>query len=187
MSKSAPLTPLGVAALGLLLERSMHPYEMYLLLMQRSEDRLLKVRPGTLYHAVARLADASLVAAGGTDRDGNRPERTYYEITPAGRAALTSTLEKMLSVPVNEYPTFPLAVAESHNLPKESVISLLGARLELLAASAAELEAGAQHASGHAPAQKYWIDVRFQQAMLAAEVDWITHFIHDLETGALPW
>ncbi|BAS16724.1 transcriptional regulator protein [Arthrobacter sp. Hiyo8] len=49
----AALTPLGVAALALLVEAPMHPYEMYQLLMARHEDRLVKVRPGTLYHASA--------------------------------------------------------------------------------------------------------------------------------------
>lgn len=52
VAKVAELTPLGVASLALLAEEPRHPYEMYQVLMARHEDRLVKVRPGTLYHAV---------------------------------------------------------------------------------------------------------------------------------------
>ena len=41
-----------------------------------------------MYHTVARLLRAGLIAEVGTDRDGNRPERTTYTLTPAGREAL---------------------------------------------------------------------------------------------------
>ena len=89
MARATALTPLGVAALSLLVEEPMHPYEMYQLLIARHEDRLVKVRPGTLYHAVGRLEEQGLVTATGTDREGNRPERTTYTISAAGREALT--------------------------------------------------------------------------------------------------
>ena len=130
MARATPLTPLGVAALSLLVEEPMHPYEMYQLLMARHEDRLVKVRPGTLYHAVGRLEEHGLVDATGTDREGNRPERTTYTISAAGREALTQRLQDMLANPVNEYPSFPLAVAEAYNLPADVVVELLDRRLE---------------------------------------------------------
>ena len=78
----AVLSPMAIAALGLLAERPMHPYEMYQLLLEREEDRVLKVRPGTLYHAVDRLARDGLVRPLHTEREGNRPERTTYAVTP---------------------------------------------------------------------------------------------------------
>src|SRR6478752_4124160 len=93
MARGTALTPLGLAALSLLVEEPMHPYEMFQLLIARHEDRLVKVRPGTLYHAVGRLEEQGLVAATGTDREGNRPERTTYKISAAGREALTARLQ----------------------------------------------------------------------------------------------
>ncbi|WP_449373878.1 hypothetical protein [Arthrobacter psychrolactophilus] len=56
MALTKPLTPLGISALGLLVERPMHPYEMYQVLMQRHEDRIVKAQPG---HAVSRSGPAS--------------------------------------------------------------------------------------------------------------------------------
>ena len=58
---SYELMPLGIAALALLTERPMHPYEMYQILLLRKEDRIVKVRPGSLYHAVNKLEEGGLV------------------------------------------------------------------------------------------------------------------------------
>src|SRR5690242_7590171 len=83
------LTPLGLMLLGLLGEGDMHPYEMIRLLRIRRDDRLVTITNGTVYHTVARLERAGLVAEVGVDREGNRPERTTYTVTDAGaRAAI---------------------------------------------------------------------------------------------------
>ncbi|HEV7166912.1 MAG TPA: helix-turn-helix transcriptional regulator [Micrococcaceae bacterium] len=187
MLRSAPLTALGVASLALLAERPMHPYEMYQLLMARSEDRLLKVRPGTLYHAVGRLEGQGLVTAAGTDREGNRPERTTYEISAAGRQALAGRLQELLATPVHEYPSFPLAIAEAHNLPGDVVVGLLDRRLAVLDDQLEGLERAAAAVTGKGVERKYWIDVEYQQSMLRAEIGWIRSFQEDIRTGHLGW
>ena len=81
MTPSPSLTPLAVAALALLAEGPTHPYEMYQLASVRRGDQLVKIKPGSLYHTVSRLEKQELLASIGTDREGNRPERTTYEIT----------------------------------------------------------------------------------------------------------
>ena len=78
------LTPLALAILRLLHERPMHPYEMHQLVRDRGTDFVIKVRAGSLYHAVERLAMLGLIAPVETGRDGRRPERTVYAITDAG-------------------------------------------------------------------------------------------------------
>ncbi|MBN9189981.1 MAG: PadR family transcriptional regulator, partial [Microbacterium sp.] len=64
--------------LALLREGDMHPYEMIRLMRQRSDDRMLTITNGTLYHTVGRLERAGLLDEVRIDRDGNRPERTTY-------------------------------------------------------------------------------------------------------------
>jgi DNA-binding PadR family transcriptional regulator len=187
MAATRQLTPLGVAALGLLAERAMHPYEMYQLLIHRREDRLVKVRPGTLYHTVGRLAEADLVKAVGTEREGNRPERTTYAILPAGREALELRLKELLARPAAEYPSFPQAVAEAHNLPAGVVLELLAERLAALETSLAELETDARLARSRGVEQRFWMDVLYQRAMTGAELDWIRQLHSDITTGAMPW
>ncbi|RAN77593.1 transcriptional regulator [Bacillus sp. SRB_336] len=187
MATEKQLTPLGVAALGLLAERAMHPYEMYQLLIHRREDRLVKVRPGTLYHTVGRLAEAGLVKAVGTEREGNRPERTTYSILPVGREMLESRLKELLARPATEYPSFPQAVAEAHNLPAGVVLGLLEQRMNALAASMAELEADACTADSKGVEPRFWMEIRYQQAMTGAELAWIRQLHTDITSGAMPW
>ncbi|UKA61944.1 PadR family transcriptional regulator [Arthrobacter sp. FW306-04-A] len=183
----AALTPLGVAALALLVEAPMHPYEMYQLLMARHEDRLVKVRPGTLYHAVGRLEESGFVEATGIDRAGNRPERTTYRITGAGREALTERLKNMLAEPVNEYPSFPHAIAEAHNLPSGVVLELLDHRVANLQKQLDFLLRGEEAVAAKGVEPKFWIDIKYQQSMLRTEIDWIRGFRNDLRSGQLPW
>ncbi|MGF4043083.1 PadR family transcriptional regulator [Paenarthrobacter nitroguajacolicus] len=187
MPKIAELTPLGVASLALLAEQPMHPYEMYQLLMARHEDRLVKVRPGTLYHAVGRLAESGLVETAGTEREGNRPERTTYRITAAGHEALDARIQDMLSTPVNEYPVFPHAIAEAHNLPAAVVMELLAERLVALGTDLDFLVHAEAAVTAKGLDRKYWIDITYQQAMRRTEIAWIRELLEELRNGRLPW
>lgn len=165
----------------------MHPYEMYQLLMARHEDRLVKVRPGTLYHAVGRLEDNGLVEATGTEREGNRPERTTYRITTAGHAALDARLQAMLSTPVNEYPLFPHAIAEAHHLPASVVVGLLEERVLALTADLDFLVQAEATVTAKGVDRKYWIEITYQQAMRRTEIAWIRGLLEELGNGHLPW
>jgi DNA-binding PadR family transcriptional regulator len=184
---ASAITPLGIASLALLAERPMHPYEMYQLLIQRAEDRIVKVRPGSLYHTVDRLAVHGLVHAIGTDREGNRPERTTYDITEAGRLGLTERVSDMLATPVNEYPEFPLAIGEAHNLPRQTVVQLLTHRLIALRGELEILTAGIRTVEHKKIERKYWLNFTYQAALVQAEITWIENFLAELEAGDIGW
>lgn len=183
----AELGPLSIAALALLSERPMHPYEMYQLLIDREEDRLLKVRPGTLYHAVGRLTDAGLVRPLGTERHGNRPERTTYRITASGREQLGKRIATMLTTPAQEYPEFPLAIAQAHNLPRDEVITLLQHRVVVLQADLAAFESGFARADRENVPRRYWIDAGYITTMRRTEINWLHGVLDELASGSLPW
>ncbi|AJW43096.1 Transcriptional regulator, PadR [Rhodococcus sp. B7740] len=185
--REAAVNPLGVSVLALLSEGAMHPYEMYQLLLERKEDRIVKVRPGSLYHAVARLHGQELVAEVGTDRGGNRPERTTYEITPAGRRVLVDRLTEILRTPVREYPQFTLGLSEMHNLPASQAIALLRARIEDLSLEIEELSGYQRLAAERKVSEIYWAGIDYTYHMLSAEVNWLTSYIDRVESGALPW
>ncbi|HZR99577.1 MAG TPA: PadR family transcriptional regulator, partial [Chloroflexota bacterium] len=68
--------PLALAVLALLLERSMHPYELAATLRQRGKSASIKLNYGSLYTAVAALQRAGFIEPRGTVRAGRRPERT---------------------------------------------------------------------------------------------------------------
>ena len=181
------VNPLGVSVLALLSEAPMHPYEMYQLLVERKEDRIVKVRPGSLYHAVARLHERALVAEVGTDRGGNRPERTTYEITPAGRRILVDRLAEILRTPVREYPRFALGLSEMHNLPASEVLALLRARTEDLGREIEELSGYQRLAAERAVSEVYWAGIDYTYHMLTAEMNWLTSYVHRVDSGELVW
>ncbi|SDH67522.1 DNA-binding transcriptional regulator, PadR family [Leifsonia sp. 98AMF] len=187
MSEPRTLTPLAVAALALLAEGPSHPYEMYQTLMQRSEDRLVKVRPGSLYHTVDRMEAHGFVRATGTEREGNRPERTTYEITDAGTRALGERITEIIGTPTNEYPEFPLGLGEAHNLPIETVIALLRKRVALIRADTGVLDGAIADLTQRGVPAKYWLDVRYQRAITATEADVLETLIADLQSGAVSW
>lgn len=184
---AASCSALGISALALLAERPMHPYEMYQLLIQRHEDRVVKVRPGSLYHTVHWLEDHALVRPTSTEREGNRPERTIYEITAEGRTALTRRVTEMLAAPVNEFPEFPLAIGEAHNLPLKTVIELLTRRLALLEADLDEIEGGIREVEARKVDAVYWLNVSYSRAIQTAEVEWLRRLLSDLGTNVIPW
>ncbi|SFR91923.1 transcriptional regulator, PadR family [Agromyces sp. CF514] len=181
------LTPLAVSALALLVEAPMHPYEMYQLMLQRREDRVVKVNAGSLYRAVERLERDGLIAESTTEREGNRPERTVYAITEAGRRAFLDTVEEMLGHHVNEFPEFPLAIGEAHNLPADRVVELLRAREEQVATAISLLDDGLARIAAKQLPKRYVLNVHYSRAMLETELGWLTQTIDELTTGSLDW
>eukprot|EP01133_Synstelium_polycarpum_P022603 gene22603-27113_t len=157
------LTPLGITVLGLLSERSMHPYEMYQLASVRRGDQLVKIKPGSLYHTVSRLEKQELLASIGTDREGNRPERTTYEITARGREALEHQLREMLAVP------------------------MLRIRLAHLDKTIAKFEADYEALKAAEKPRIFTVGADYAHALTVAEREWIGALVTDIESGEMPW
>ncbi|TCN40296.1 DNA-binding PadR family transcriptional regulator [Kribbella orskensis] len=181
------LTPVGMAVLALLNERPMHAYEMFQVLMSREEDRLIKVRLGTVYHTVERLAGQQLVEATGTERAGNRPERTTYAITAEGSAALRRRISEAIETPVYEYPLFPVALSEAHNLPADETVRVLNRRLELLRKQVDEIEATIERVRTEDVEEAYWFVADYLRTQAVAERDWLQTIVNRIESKDLPW
>jgi DNA-binding PadR family transcriptional regulator len=183
----AELTPLAISVLALLNERPMHAYEMYQLLISRHNHRIVKVRPGSLYHTVERLAGQNHVRATGTERAGNRPERTTYEITPEGVEALRRRVESGLEKYVYEYPLFPVVLSEAHNLDVEDAVLRFRRRVADLDNWLAELDQALATARADGVQERYWMAADYIRSQLAAERDWLTTTIERIESKDLPW
>lgn len=180
------LTPLGLMILALLSEGDMHPYEMIRLMRQRRDDRLVTITNGTLYHTVGRLERAGLLAEVGTDREGNRPERTTYTQTDLGRDAVGEWVRREL--PRIDHPAeFRIALAEAHNLERDEVIGLLGIRRAALGDVLAELSAGRETARARGVPEQYLLEVERESVMLAHDIDWLDALIARLERHDFPW
>lgn len=71
--------------LGLLLERDMHPYEITLVMKERTMDQFIKLQMGSLYYAVDKLAEGGHIEAVEIIRSADRPDKTIYRITDKGK------------------------------------------------------------------------------------------------------
>jgi DNA-binding PadR family transcriptional regulator len=136
-----PSNPLALAVLVLLFERPMHPYEMAATLRMRNKGGSIKIRYGSLYTVIEVLQREGLIAAKETVREGRRPERTIYEITPAGIERMRSWLRDLLGTPVKEYPQFEAALSLLPAVPPAEAVALLKGRSRQLGVIAEEIRA----------------------------------------------
>src|SRR6201994_2480467 len=164
------LTALGISVLGLLRGRPMHGYEMFQTLVERHADRIVKIRPGSLYHVVDRLTEEKLIRRVATTRDGRRPERAVYEITDAGVEALQQRVAELIARPVHEFPQFTVALAEIATLDDDAAADAVDDRIGALESRAAEIMA--LRDASVTPAG-YLVAFDYLLAMIHAERTWL--------------
>ena len=73
MAKRKVSNPLALAALCLLTEKPMHPYEISSTLRERAKEESIKLNYGSLYSVMDSLARHGLVEVVETVREGKRP------------------------------------------------------------------------------------------------------------------
>jgi DNA-binding PadR family transcriptional regulator len=132
--------PLALAVLVLLYERPMHPYEMATTLRERRKESSIKLNYGSLYTVIEQLLREKFIAVREILKEGKRPEKTVYELTPAGESELIDWMRELVSSPVKEYPMFEAAISLLPVLPPEEVIDLLEIRLGLLQKTIEEID-----------------------------------------------
>jgi len=184
--KDPVLTPLGVMVLALLREGDMHPYEMARLLRARRDDRIIPISHGTLYHTVSRLRGQGLLEEVGVDRDGNRPERTTYAVTPAGTALVREWVRRELGGSRRQTP-FRVALAEAHNLDRDEVIELLRQRLALLQHESETIGGALDGAATREVSEQYLLEPIRHRLMLQAEIDWLDTLIPRIASPDFAW
>lgn len=180
------LTPLGVMVLALLEEGDMHPYEMMRLLRQRRDDRLTSITNGTLYHTVSRLERCGLLAEVGVDREGNRPERTTYTVTDAGREAVPEWVRRELGR-IDRPAEFRIAVSEAHNLPRDEVIDLLRRRRAAITGEHLLHREGLQSSRERGVSEQYLLEIEREERLLETELRWLDDLIQRLDAASFPW
>ena len=174
------LTSLGISVLALLRGHPMHGYEMFQTLVERHADRIVKVRPGSLYHVVDRLTEEKLIRRAATARDGKRPERAIYEITDAGSEALADRVGQLIAVPAPEFPQFGVALAEIATLDADAAASALDDRVGALEARAAEIMA--LRDASVTPAG-YLVAFDYLVATTQAELSWLRSFAGSMRSS----
>ncbi|WP_028801590.1 PadR family transcriptional regulator [Streptomyces sp. 142MFCol3.1] len=177
--------PLALAVMVLLTERPMHPYEIAQTLRRRGKDASLKINYGSLYTVVQNLEKHGFVEVAEVQREGNRPERTLYGITDAGREEATEWLSDLLAVPAREYPIFEAALSLMCVLHPDEVARLLAERLTMLEVQAASLRGGVAKLSETLP-RLFLVESEYQLHMIEAQAVWVRGFLTEIKNGTFP-
>ena len=90
------------------------------------------IQPGSVYGALKRLAHEDLVREVRTEKIGNRPERTIYEITPEGRRSLAAIRDAALRNIERHFDGFDLALTQSRDLGDEHLEKVVEDRIAAL-------------------------------------------------------
>ena len=134
-------------------------------------DRYADIQVGSLYGALKRMAREGLVREVRTERVGNRPERTVYEITPEGRRALSAIREEVLHKISLPHDPFDLALKQARDMDEDDLAQIVADRLATLRANEVSWRHQAERADPYLNEAERMI-TRHVIDRVAAEVRW---------------
>ena len=178
---------LALAVLSYLTQRPMHPYELSRTLRDNNDVRSIKFNHGSLYMVVGQLARAGLIAEQETSREGQRPERTVYALTDAGRRELHDWLRELVEQPQHEYPHFVAALSLIAALPPGEVLTLLRRRLGRLAGQRAEIRGQVDSTVAGGVHPLFLVEEEYRLALLDADSAFTERFIDQITNPETGW
>ncbi len=185
MTRRRVSNPLALAVLACLAERPMHPYEIASTLRERHKDDAIKLNYGSLYSVMEALCRNQLAVAKETVREGKRPERTVFELTPAGHHELFDWLAELLSEPAKEYGRYEAGLSLLPVLPPEEAVRLLTQRCEMIELELASEQSVSQYARDKNIGRLFVIEREYRTTLRTAELKWTRDLIAAIGDGSL--
>jgi len=128
--------------LGLLARRPMTGYEIQVILQLSRTEQWVGILPGSVYHALKKLASEGLVVLRTTEQTGNRT-KAIYAITPAGEEEFRRVLRDTWRMPALHFPSgLYAALSFLEDLPLEEVLRSLDEQIGALERELAVWNAG---------------------------------------------
>ncbi len=188
MAEIAPdISPLAISILELLDERPMHPYELASTMRGRHQDEFIRLNFGSLYHTVDVLERNGWIVPAEREKEGRRPERTVYHLTPAGRELLVKVVGDILSHPRREYPHFAAGLMFMHHLDATQAKAHLDERAASLTATIQKLERIMGELRQQGVSRLSLIELEHKIAMHEAERKWVARLAKEIQEGSLEW
>lgn len=177
--------PLALTVMTTLWQKPMHPYEIAQTLRRQGKDASTKTNYGSLYTVVQNLEKHGFVEVVDVERRGNRPERTVYALTDAGRSEMTEWLSDLVAIPAKEYPIFETALSLLGALPPDDVVRLLEDRLSALDVQVTSGRAVLAKLYGTLP-RLFLVEVEYHLHQVEAQAEWVRGFLDEIRKGSLP-
>jgi DNA-binding PadR family transcriptional regulator len=184
---SLDVSPLALSILELLSERPMHPYELAATMRSRHHDEFIRLNFGSLYHTVDSLERYGWILPAEKEKEGNRPERTVYQLTDSGRKVLLQLVSEIVAQPRREYLHFSAGLMFMHHLDAKTAAQLLEKRAQALQEVITKLSHILDEllASGHR--RLSLIELEHKIAMIEAERGWVRKIAKEITDGKLEW
>ncbi|WP_433164183.1 helix-turn-helix transcriptional regulator [Kribbella sp. CA-247076] len=177
--------PLAFAVLGSLSERPMHPYEISTMLKSRGKDQSIKLNYGSLYSVVAALEKNGFVEARETIREGNRPERTVYQLTDAGQQEFADWLAELIGTPTREFHPLEAGLAYLPGLDPDRAVELLEQRATAVEAEIEQFDAAHERMASIEFPRLFWVESEFRLALLKAEAAYVRQLAEEIRSDTL--
>lgn len=176
-----------MAILGLLAERPRHPYDIACTMQHRHMDKHIKLSLGTLYHMVEQLHGLGWVRSTETAREGRRPERTIYEVTPEGHARFLQRLRELIAEPNQEYSSFEAGLSFLHQLSPPEAAALLRRRAAALRDQMDSWDHTLERLHEMGLMRLALIEAEMVQETRRFQAEWATRIADEIESGVLEW
>lgn len=155
--------------LGLLRQGAMHGYQLHDFI-ERNLAFCTDLKKPTAYVLLDKLQANGWVVVREA-REGNRPHKRIYSLTPAGEDAFQRLLRENLGAFVAAKTGSDIGLAFIDALPKTEALQLLDQRRAALAAQLAEFETVPQHQGS------YQLLIDHQLHYLRCELQWLDEVI----------
>jgi DNA-binding PadR family transcriptional regulator len=161
-----------------------HGYDVRRELLSWNADKWANVQPGSIYHALRKLAEEGLLRAVATEQIGARPARTTYEITAKGSDEFETLLRKLWWGLHQPADPFAAAISFLPALPRAEATAALRHRAGLLRAQNDSLRLAMETdwMRRSKPIHVGWF-VELWVARNEAEIDWCERIADRIESG----
>jgi len=161
-----------------------HGYDVRRELLSWSADEWANVAPGSIYHALKKLAEEGLLAEVATEQVGTRPARTTYRVTPKGEAEFQELLRKYWWELDQPTDPFLSAMGFLPALPRDEAVAALQNRARMLRTAVESLRASidSDWMRTSKPLHVTWMLER-SIALMEAEIPWCERVAKLVESG----
>lgn len=179
--------PLVLPILGLLAERSMHPYLIEMTLRERSPSNGWPVNRGSLNSVVSALNTAGWVEKAPAEEGTPASTRTVYALTSSGFEELGRRVVVQIRDTAPEFSRFLGAAGYLGAVERAAALDALDARLRSLEESIAALTQSYDAALADGLPRLTMIETEGALQARAAERDWVESVLLDIRSGELEW
>ena len=177
------MSSIDIILMGMLTEEPHNAYEINKIIEARRTRTWLKISTAAVYRNLRRLHDEGHLEAH-TTRDGLKPHKTVFSITPGGHDYFLEILRESAQAPVGLHFDFDAWLAHIHHLPPDEALAVLDGLREQLEVIRAELLVVSTYHQGALPVGAAAL-VELRLNMLGATLDWLDGFELDEGDGRL--